>query len=131
MVYDFQTRLDILGSRMREINKKTVVYTIIDTVTFNPLLDENVSIEATLGRTETQEQAPSGSITIGSLRDYIVSTIQLVDGNGNAFLPKRGDVITDGTLTMQVMSAGDEPPYQWTTATRKRLRIHTQITTAP
>ncbi len=122
MAFDFYTKLDRLGSRMKQLNGKTV------TITTDA---GSVSLTASITRAKREELAPSGGITVGSLRTYIFDTDELVI-SGSAFLPARGDEIVEaitnvGTVTCHVLSDDDSPPYEFVTPTRKRIQVFTKI----
>lgn len=103
---------------MRKLNSKVVV------ITFD---GEDISIVASLGRSEIEELSPNTGMSLSSKRDYIVSTADLKKADGTPFLPIRGMVITDGTLTCHCTSDGMDSVFRYTTATRDRMRIHTKV----
>ena len=90
---------------------------------------DSVELDATIGRTEFEQADEYGVIHKLESRDYLVRAEDLVLG-GQQTLPRAGDRIreTDGTQTFvyEVMAPGIEPPWRYSDAYRKTLRIHTK-----
>ena len=90
---------------------------------------ETVSVEATVGRTQFEQDDGAGVIVRTEVRDYLIDTIDLVIG-GVQVLPNRGDQIeemVDGKLFIyEVMPIGQEPHWRYSDPYRKTLRIHTK-----
>lgn len=90
---------------------------------------EQVSVKATVGKTEFELDDGSGVIVRVQSRDYLIQAADLVLG-GVETLPAAGDLIreTQGakTFVYEVMTPGDEPHYRYSDPFRKLLRIHTK-----
>lgn len=119
MAYDVRTRLDLLGSRMKELNQLSIVYqrsTMQTTI-------QNVACAKSLVSVTGDE------ITLESeYRGYIFDASEL-----NGFtppVPQAGDTISDGVLTCEVVKIDDQT-HNFTTSTRKRVRVHTRVVRNP
>jgi len=124
MVYDVNARLSTLGTRMKAIN-----VALVD-------LDRSgegqiAGVSSSLGRTEAEEMIPGVAVTHVRYQDFFFDAVDYGVGWADA-LPNVGDTITiqaGQTMpagTYRVISLGnDTPPYEYTTSTRERLRIHT------
>ncbi len=92
---------------------------------------ESVSLQATAGRSEFDQQEEDGSLTRIEMQDFIVRAADLVI-QGAVVEPKRGDLVkrTIGTKvhTFTVASIGVEPPFRYTGPERVDIRIHTKHT---
>ena len=109
----FHDRLDYLGSRKRQIDNVEAWYV--------PRGQNPFRIFASVGKTTQQEPDANGFLLETDFRDYIVSTAEF------PLIPQPGDVILDGELRCEVMRHGDNPPYNYTTQRRHRMRIHTKV----
>ena len=92
--------------------------------------DEQVSLQATIGRTLLKLDDGSGGVRMEwTDRDFLIPAADLVLG-GSVTLPRRGDRIRemagDGELVYEVLAPGGEPPWRWSDHHRQRLRIHTK-----
>lgn len=117
MAYDFASRLDRLGSRKQELDSRPVRYVgVRNDITLTVDLDASVS---TLRRIEESETVLTTVITP---RNYIITTRELILG-GKQELPKAGDKIVDQDGTFEILPNGQNPPFNYTTQSRKRLRI--------
>jgi len=92
---------------------------------------QQLSISATIGRTEFDVDPGDGFGVRVEARDYLIHAADLVLG-GVTVKPQRGDRIretrADGdTAVYEVMSPADgEPVWRYSDDYRRRLRIHTK-----
>ena len=90
---------------------------------------DSVEVQATIGRTEFEQADEYGVVHRIEARDYLVRASDLVL-SGQQTLPQAGDRIreTDGaqTFVYEVMAPGTEPPWRYSDAYRRTLRIHTK-----
>jgi len=90
---------------------------------------ESLDVLATIGQTVFQIDDGAGALLRVESRDYLITAADLVLG-GSQSLPQRGDRIreTQGSqvFVYEVMGPGDEPPWRWSDAYRRTLRIHTK-----
>ena len=90
---------------------------------------DQVSVEATIGKTEFEIDDGSGVVIRIQSRDFLIHTADLQLGGGET-LPAAGDLIheTQGTNTFvyEVMAPGNEPHYRYSDPFRKLLRIHSK-----
>lgn len=91
-----------------------------------------VSVTATVGRTEFEEYAADGTAVRSESRDYIIRVVDLGDNIEQDFKPERGDVILEtvnGTdLTAEVMSiASGTEPWRFHDRDQTQYRITTKI----
>ena len=90
---------------------------------------EEVSLAATIGRTEFEQVDEYGAIHKTQSRDFLVRTADLVL-DGVRTLPLAGDQIreADGnpTFVYEGMAPGDQPPRRHSDPYRQALRIHTK-----
>ena len=85
-------------------------------------------LTASLGRTDMQELMPGVAVTQIRYQDFIIDAVDLDFGAG-AIKPEVGDEIErkNGQI-FRVISLGDDvPPFDYVTATAKRMRIHTEL----
>ncbi len=98
------------------------------TVTYERGAD-SVQVQATIGRTVFEQADEYGAIHRIESRDFLVRAADLVLG-GTQTLPQAGDRIreTDGGVThvYEVMAPGTEPPWRYSDAYRRVLRVHTK-----
>ena len=75
---------------------------------------------------EAEEFIPAVAVTRIERQDMVADTEDLI-ANGLG-LPVTGDEVirADGTVFRLVSMAGDNPPYTFTTSTRKRIRLHAE-----
>lgn len=100
------------------------------TVTYRRGADE-VSVTASVGRTEFDSIGDDGIVVQSESRDYRIAAEDLVLG-GFTVLPQRRDRIIETvggkTITCEVMSLiGGEEPWRYHDRERGILRIHTRI----
>ena len=122
--YNVQNRLDRQGSRMQEVNPDPLgVVTIRDNV------GNSVELTASLGRTESQEFLPGVAITNIRYQDFIVTASELDFGAGPV-TPQHGWQIErqNGEIYTVISMGDNNPPREFITATKKRMRIHTELT---
>lgn len=90
----------------------------------------SVDVPASIGRTEFEIDNGVGILERSESRDFLVPAADLVLDGAQA-LPERGDRIreTIGTVTFlyEVMAPGKEPPWRYSDAYRRTLRIHTKL----
>lgn len=91
---------------------------------------QSVMLLATIGRTDFEQLDEFGVLHRAQARDFLVRTADLVLG-GTTKLPRAGDRIreTDGVVTYvhEVMAPGGQPPWRYSDAFRRTLRIHTKL----
>jgi hypothetical protein len=91
--------------------------------------NEQISVKATIGKTEFEIDDGSGVIQRVQSRDFLIHAADLILG-GVAALPVAGDRIreTQGSQTFvyEVLAPGNEPHYRFSDPFRKLLRIHTK-----
>ncbi len=91
---------------------------------------DNVSVQATIGRTEFEVVDGAGYASNVEARDFLIRTVDLVL-NSQQTLPVKGDRIkeTNGTTTYtyEVMAPGGEPVFRFSDPQRKTLRVHTKL----
>lgn len=126
MTYNVQSRYDLQGSRMQAINPDP-----LGTVTIrNPRTQQQVSgIVACLGNTNTIEMMPGVAQTQIRYQDFIINSADLDFGTG-AVRPKNGWHIErqDGsTYKVVALGGSDAAPFEYITASNKRMRIHTEL----
>lgn len=116
MGYDFSSRLDYCGTRMKDLQNETITYTRDST----DLEIENVT-------PEESDAELLQSLGISLLRekwqDFVFDTSELSDFT--LAEPKEGDKIVWGDYTFMLAAIGDEL-FKYVTSTRKRIRIHTK-----
>lgn len=116
-----QTGSDWLADRLKEHASRQVIYR---------RGGQQVAVQATIGRTLLKLDDGYGGVRMEwTDRDFLIQAADMVLG-GVAVLPERGDLVreTVGTKTYvyEVMAPGKEPPWRWSDAFRKLLRIHTK-----
>ncbi len=91
---------------------------------------ESVDLPATIGKTVFEQADAYGVIHRTESRDYLVSAADLVL-DGTPEQPKAGDRICETAgeqiLLYEVMAPGGEPPWRYSDAFRRTLRIHTKF----
>ena len=102
---------------MQALNSKTVTYS---------RGSDSVEISATAGLSEQATLSPGTVITRTDSRDYIITAAELILA-GAVTVPQRGDTIKDGDLTCEVTGEDDDPPFSYTTQSRKRFRVKTKV----
>lgn len=118
MVYRFQDRLDYLGERRKEVDSEEVTYA---------RGVNSVTLSASLGHSEVNELIPGVAVTQTRRQDFFVDANELILA-GNPTEPQVGDRITrqNGSIFRVVSEGEDSAPFDYTTPTEKRLRIHTE-----
>lgn len=90
---------------------------------------QQVTVQATIGKTEFEIEDGSGVIQRFQSRDYLIQTADLKLG-GVPTLPAAGDrireTVGDQTLVYEVLAPGNEPHFRYSDPFRKLLRIHTK-----
>lgn len=90
---------------------------------------DSVTVSATVGKTEFEQDDGAGAIIQSQVRDYLIDTADLVLG-GSAVLPERGDKIEETVgsekFIYEVMPFGSEPHWRYSDPYRETLRIHTK-----
>lgn len=90
---------------------------------------EQVTVQATIGKTEFEIDDGSGIIVRSQSRDFLIQATDLQLG-GVETLPVAGDQIREtqglNTFVYEVMAPGNEPPYRYSDPFRKLLRIHSK-----
>jgi len=93
--------------------------------------ESNVEVPASIGRTVFEIDDGLGILERTESRDFLVPAASLVLNDTQA-LPERGDRIRETigsvTFTYEVMAPGKEPPWRYSDAYRRTLRIHTKLT---
>ncbi len=91
---------------------------------------QSVTLLATIGRTEFEQVDEYGVVSRAQSRDFLLRTADLVLG-GSTVLPQAGDRIreTDDGVTFvhEVMAPAGQPPWRYSDAFRRTLRIHTKL----
>lgn len=120
MVDLLQTGSDWLADQLKTHASRVVVY--------RRGVDE-VTVQATIGRTLFEVDNGFGIVERTESRDFLVPAADLVLA-GSPALPERGDRIreTQGTTTFvyEVMAPGKEPHWRYSDPYRRTLRIHTK-----
>lgn len=115
MVYDFSTRLDRLGTRMKTINDNSLIYTRPGEVAIEI---ENFTPQ----KCDVNELAMYGiPLVLDKLQDFCFDTADL--SSLTYPLPKQGDQIEWNGKTFETFLIGDQV-FRFTTSTRVRIRIH-------
>lgn len=118
MTYDFLTRLDNLGTRKKQLTSTIVNYQ--DGIILIPNLIANY------GETEIDDSDSGGNLITIKSRDYLFTFADWLY-NGVLILPREGALIVDGMHTCKIASLPGKPHYQFTTASEKRIRVHTKV----
>lgn len=124
MPYNAQDRIDLLGPRMTSVNPDPLGPVTIR----NPRTGHSVETIASLGTTEAQEMIPGVAITNIRYQDFII-TVSDLDFGAGPMKPEIGwEIDRQNGETYRVISLGDNnPPFDYTTSTKKRMRIHTEF----
>lgn len=93
--------------------------------------DLAVTLQATIGRTEYQQDDGAGVLTRAESRDFLIRALDLVL-DGFPALPEIGDRIEERhggtTFTYEVLPVGSmQPHYRYSDPFRATLRIHTKL----
>jgi hypothetical protein len=86
----------------------------------------DLTVLATLGRTEVEEVSQSGVVVRIKVRDYLVETDDLVLG-ASRVIPDENLRIVDGNLICQPLPLDGSACYDYADPYRKRMRIHTKV----
>jgi len=123
MPYNIQDRIDTQGPRMTEINPDP-----LGLVAVRDNIGNHVDLTASLGRTESQEMIPGVAITNIRYQDFIITASGLEFGAG-VVKPQIGwEIERQNGEVYRVISLGDNnPPYEYITTTKKRMRIHSEL----
>ncbi len=111
----------VLVARMKQAAGRTVTYA-------RKSGGATVSLTAWVGNTlyARQTDEPGASVVYGE-RDYFVAAADLVQG-GTAFLPQRGDQVTEtidgAAVTFELSTPTGEPVWRYSDQTRQVLRLH-------
>ena len=95
----------------------------------------SVDVEASIGTTTFDVETAGGGIESFESRDFLILATDLRLGGPQrpAVTPARGDRIKelsdagDETFVYEVMAPGGEPPWRYSDAFRKALRVHTKL----
>jgi len=91
---------------------------------------ESVELAAAIGKTVFEQADEYGVIHRTESRDYLISATDLVLG-GTQEQPKAGDRVRETAgeqvFLYEVMAPGGEPPWRFSDAYRRTLRIHTKF----
>tara|TARA_Y100000310_G_scaffold310662_1_gene356141 strand:+ start:318 stop:680 length:363 start_codon:yes stop_codon:yes gene_type:complete len=117
MAYDIATRLDKLGTRMKELNQNSITYqrTGETDLTISNVTPGTIDV--------TQLGVDSVVLITEKAQDFIFDTSEL--SSWSPVVPKIGDTIVWGSNTYQIFSINDEL-YNYTTSSRLRIRVHTK-----
>lgn len=116
MTYDFQTRLNTLGTRFKEISTESITYRRGST----KVTIDNIN----LGKVDVEQLLAFGITNITSKAlDFIFDTSELSSLEPST--PLQGDEIVYGGNTYEVMPFGDQT-YDFVTTSRQRIRVHTK-----
>ena len=89
-----------------------------------------VTVAATIGKTEFEIDDGSGNVQRFQSRDYLIQTADLQLG-GQTTLPMAGDrlgeTVGEQTFVYEVLAPGNEPHFRYSDPVRKVLRIHTKL----
>ena len=116
MAYDFSTRLDTLGTRMKELHQNSLIYKRVDNtdITVSNFTPERIDLV----------QAATAGVTqlVDKLQDFVFDTADL--SGLSPSLPQEDDKIVWDSKTFKPISLNEEL-YSFTTTSRKRIRVHT------
>ena len=91
--------------------------------------DEQVSVQATIGKTEFEIDDGGGAVVRFESRDYLIHAADLILG-GSQSLPLVGDHIHEvqgeRTFVYEVLSPVGQPHYRYSDPFRRLLRVHTK-----
>lgn len=91
---------------------------------------ESVTLLATIGKSDFEQIDEFGVVHRAQARDFLVRAQDVAIG-GSPTLPQAGDRIreTEGAVTYvhEVMSPAGQPPWRYSDAFRRTLRIHTKL----
>jgi hypothetical protein len=93
--------------------------------------DRAVSLQATIGRTEYQQDDGYGIVTRAESRDFLIRALDLAI-DGIVTLPEPGDRIEErqcgSTFVYEVLPiGGQQAHYRYSDPFRQTLRIHTKL----
>lgn len=123
MPYNLTSRLDLLGVRMKDLNPDPLGTVKVRKEDGS----EVVGVVASLGRTEAEDFSPAGAIMArAEMQDFIFDCADLDFGSGPE-LPGFGwEVERANGEVFRVVGMGDTtPPFEYITASRLRIRVHT------
>lgn len=90
---------------------------------------EEVTLNATIGQTEFEEQDRDGFVQRTQSRDFIVLAADLII-DSVVVTPEKGDLIRETTgstvRTFEVLPFGDSPLWRWSDPHRTAIRVHTK-----
>lgn len=114
MVYDVSTRLDRLGTRMKELFDNSLTYSreAVD-ITITNFTPEKTDVDILM--------AMGIAVVNEKWQDFVFDTADL--SVLDPAEPRRGDRIVWESLTYEVFPIGDEP-FKFTTSSRARVRVH-------
>jgi hypothetical protein len=118
MAYDFATRLDYLGKRMRKLHVNQLLYLKPSTgqlITVTSFTPEKIDV--------TQLGVYGVTLITDKAQDVIFDAFKL--SVLSPPLPEQGHQLTWNGTVYEVFSIGDEV-YRHVTSSRKRIRIHTK-----
>jgi len=97
---------------------------LADTITYRRG-EQEVSLAATVGRSEFEIERETGVIVSFESRDYIFRATDLVLG-GATVEPADGDRIVEAGRIYEVLAPGDHPAWRWSDPFRTAFRVHTK-----
>lgn len=128
MAFNMTSRLDTLGTRMKSLNQDPEGAVVVRDE--NGMVVDSGSIVACIGRTKAADLDPAGVSTLRTdLMDFFVDVGDLLWA-GLEKLPEPGWEFERGNgelfrvVSLQEMGL-DAPPFEYVTANRTRLRVHT------
>lgn len=119
MTYDIATRMERVGTRMKQLNDNSLVYSRADQ---NNVKTTATITNVTLGKFDVNEDNAFGiTLITKKMLDFIFDTDELA--GFDPAVPVAGDTIVFDGRTYETFSIGDQV-YDFTTSTRTRIRIH-------
>ena len=116
MVYNFQDRMNTLGTRFKAIN-----FELVDIIRGNEVCEE---VKASPILQMADEIVPGVSVSRVEYSDWCIDVADYPDK------PQVGDIIKDrctGAEYRVTAQSNDEPPYRYTTHDRVRYIVHTLL----
>jgi hypothetical protein len=121
MAWSFGNRHDILRTRMREVNNRTITYR---------RGGRSAELTATVYEWRSEEKVAYGVPLAVRHVDYIIDNDELIAAVGNPWDgPLQGDEITDSEVGIicQVVPIMGEQCFKYTTSRRGAYRVHTHV----
>jgi hypothetical protein len=100
---------------------------LTDSVTYQRVGGSSFSVDATIGRTGS-DQLVEGELVAGlKVRDYIIRAVDLRVA-GTFVPPRRGDLVTDADgQVWEVVEIGGEEYWRWSTEYKDSVRVHVRL----